>query len=320
MPTTYSDGGTHSVSSPGGAIVVSAASTLDVSAGAAIVGAAGTIIPVSSLVPYADATPGILATGPGTTLNLGGGSATGGGRSPTYGHGPATDGCCCGNAGILLRSGASLVMTGGAATAGAGQGSAGVVLESDGCSATISGGTLAGVWGLIVEPRACTVVVSGGTFTSSGGDTYGFGLAAHIYCAGGTVAISGGTFGLGPSGTAAVSLSSGATAEISGGSFDAPSGTVSYYNPGSWVVETIAGGAGRGVIVLNLQGGSGLTFRGSGLGFVGGVLSPDNRPAYLQGVLSGTLSDGTAIAATIVRIGGNVGNYSGSGPEVVFGG
>jgi hypothetical protein len=150
-----------------------------------------------------------------------------------------------------------------------------------------------------------SVTITGGSYI--GGDDPASGGSGLVLLAPDAAAISGGTFTGGPStagpgGTgAAIGLSGTETATISGGTFSGGSGgsggSGDGYALGVAVADssmlTVSGGTFSDDIAMNISGSGIVRFTGSGL-------------TYSGGVLSGTLTDSTAISVTVVNLGASL--------------
>jgi hypothetical protein len=147
-----------------------------------------------------------------------------------------------------------------------------------------------------------SVTITGGSYT--GGDDPTSGGSGLVLMAPDAADISGGTFSGGPStagpgGTgAAIGLSGTETATISGGTFSGGSGGAGDgYSLGVAVADssmlTVSGGTFSDDIAMHISDSGVVRFTGSGLSYSGGVLS-------------GTLTDSTAISVTVVNLGASL--------------
>jgi hypothetical protein len=189
--TIYADGLTHTVNSSSADIIVSNATTLNVTTGAAIVGAAAT--------SQSPAVPGISAT-QNSIINVTGGTITGGsGANVTSG------------AVGLSTTSSTVNITGGTITGGnaigVGTGEPGLDFFSTANSLTISGGTIqggsephsstGGTPGAIfdLEGSSATAMISGGNFIGGTATGSNLGPAMEVYgVSGASMTISGGQF------------------------------------------------------------------------------------------------------------------------------
>jgi hypothetical protein len=183
--TIYADGLTHLVNSSSGDIVVSNATTLNVAAGAGILGLTAT-----SQNP---ATPGITASA-NSTINVTGGAITGG----SGGNNNGATGLSSVGSTVNISGG---TLTGGSTNVGNSPGQ-GLLFQSVNTSLTISGGTFQGGDGgsgngayvLLTGPTA-SATISGGHFIAGSLPSSIFAGALRLFESNDTsVTISGGQF------------------------------------------------------------------------------------------------------------------------------
>jgi len=205
-------------------------------------------------------------TGINSNVVLSGGSVTGGATNPSANSTPS---------GISLRGG-FFTATGGAVTGGASS-----VIGGDG-----------------VDLISATATIRGGTFSAASSFAPGFGLSYINFGAGNLLSISGGTFiGGGPNGSEAAVLTLGfGSASISGGTFKGTGATqVLGASLANGAQLNISGGSFAARISASVTGVSGgsLNFFGTGLAFTPFFTSA----SAVEGLLSGTLSDGETLRA-----------------------